>query len=68
MQKAGGLSLPTAKVEGRPPNAFSLQWALPSKADYWGSFDDDAETHPEKLALKETTWARGCCYAPICNN
>ena len=55
MQKAGGLSLLTAKVEGRPPNALSLQWALPSKIDYWGSFDDGAETHPEKLALKETT-------------
>ena len=41
VQTAGGLSFPTTKVEGRPPNTLSLQLTPPSKE---GSYDE-AEAH-----------------------
>ena len=60
MQTAKELSFPTAKVEGWPPNALSLQLTLPSKEGCWGSSDDEVEAYPGGPALEDTAWVRGC--------
>ena len=53
VQTARGVSSPTVSVEGRPSNAVSLQLKPRSMERRSGSSEDDANTHPGRLALEE---------------